>query len=78
MHKTVITGVENGWIVTREGDEPVVFQDEDMTGESQWAKMAEMIFYVAEKCGYSYNKYGSDNMKVLVNIKGHKVDDEGD
>jgi hypothetical protein len=72
----------NGYIVVdtylEEIDEgnKIYSQDIDLiedTGDDKDA-LKRLLESVAEKCGFSYDKYGKENLNITFDKKGHKVE----
>jgi hypothetical protein len=43
-------------------------------GQSKRLAMADMLYAIAESFGYVYNKYGTENLNISYDKKGHKVE----
>jgi hypothetical protein len=42
--------------------------------DNEKADLQRLLECIAEKCGYSYDKFGSENLNITFDKKGHKVD----
>lgn len=52
--------------------ELVVEEPDDDNGET--IAMQDLLYQVAEHFGYTYNKWGNNNLKISFGNKGHKLD----
>lgn len=77
-----ITTVEDGFIIkhyswegTTESGEKTYKEDVEVIEEEDERKaLKRLLEKIAELCGYTYNKYGKENLRISFDKKGHKID----
>ena len=50
-------------------DEVVVVEEKDDENKT----LIEVLYVIAEKLGFTYNKYGENNLNITFDKKGHKL-----
>lgn len=80
-----IKKAENGFIITnvyfedttKEGNK--IFNEVTEVieeGENEKETLKKLLETVADKFGYTYDKYGKENLRISFDGKGHKTEDE--
>lgn len=84
MTKFTIEKVENGFIIR-----DYIYMDDNEDGSKKFEENVEVIetsdlseneelkkilYIVAEKLCYQYDKYGKENLNIQFNKKGHKLE----
>ena len=80
-----IRKADNGFIITEvyfedlneDGNKTFNEYDEVIEGEEDKKEtLKRLLEMVADKCGYTYDKYGKENLRISFDGKGHKITEE--
>lgn len=74
-----IKRVNNGFIITSkdlsEMNAEIEIETVFESGEEDEKKcLADVLYFIAQEFGYSYDKWKEDNLNITWDKKGHKID----